>query len=106
MKNKKIKQINIEELTGNQKDIIKGIIFGRLEKSQEHNIFNNYNCYSRDHQIFEETFNECFDYINKMKKTLLKEMKYNSYLLDNIYKYVDDKNLKKKIFYGENNANY
>ena len=56
----------IEELTKNPKEMMRDIIFKKLERDDSHNIFTNLNNFSRDEFIVNETVNVFWEFYKEI----------------------------------------
>ena len=56
-------------------EFYKDVVYRELEASETHNIFTNYNNFSRDFFVFEETFKECWKVIRHLEKD--RQVAYN-----------------------------
>jgi len=54
--------------TENAKEFFKDLVFRKMESSETHNIFTNYNNFSRDFFVFEQTFEECWKVMELVQK--------------------------------------
>jgi hypothetical protein len=52
----------------NAKEFYKDLIYRNMEASEEHNIFTNYNNFSRDHFVMEKTFEECWNIMQFLQR--------------------------------------
>lgn len=66
--------------TENAKEFYKDLVFRIMEASEEHNIFTNYNNFSRDHFVFEKTFEECWKVME-----LIERDKNTAYAIRDMY---------------------
>ena len=49
-------------------EFYKDVVYREMEASEDHNIFTNYNNFSRDHFVFEQTFKECWKIMKHLEQ--------------------------------------
>lgn len=82
----------LKNILNNPKEFMREIIFKRLEQNKDHNLFTNYNNFSRDEWVFNVTFDECFFFFEELMKERFFFEKARNYFSQQYFKKCEEIN--------------